>query len=305
MERISVIIPTFQAGLYLDRLLEALQRQRLRAFEIIIIDSSSSDQTLSIARRHGCKTQRIALEDFRHGTARNLGADMAAGEILVYLTQDALPLDDLFLKQLTLPLREGKAAAATARQIAYPDADVLEKFARSFNYPAQSFVRTKEDLPRLGIKTYFFSNTASAVTKEAFCSVGRFSDHVIVNEDMDLCARLIGAGYIVAYQAEAQVYHSHKYSAVKLFKRYFDIGVYMYQAQGLLVGAKTDQEGMRFIRQAFHTLRKQKAWGWIAKLMLESGVKYVAFRLGYHHRWISPWLKRKISGQQSYWIGRD
>ena len=117
-----------------------------------------------------------------------------------------------FLENLTVPLRERRAAAVTARQVAYPRANPLEQFARQFNYPPQSFIRTLDDVQILGIKAYFFSDTASAVWRELFWNVGGFSEELIVNEDMFLCSALLHAGYSVAYQAQAAVFHSHDYS---------------------------------------------------------------------------------------------
>ena len=95
--RISVIIPTFNAEAYLPALLEKLKSQTVD-FELIIIDSSSSDNTLAIAKLYTSNILTIATHDFDHGGTRTLSAKHATGDILVFLTQDALPYDNTIIK---------------------------------------------------------------------------------------------------------------------------------------------------------------------------------------------------------------
>ena len=298
---LSIIIPTFQAAQFLPELLSRLYDQTVKSIEVILVDSGSTDGTADFAASKGCKVISIAHDAFRHGRARNLGARAARGEILVFLTQDALPIGPDFLDNLTIPLRNGVAVAATARQVAYPQANPLEQFARHFNYPSQPFVRTLDDINTLGIKAYFFSNTASAVWQDIFWRVGGFNEEVIVNEDMFLCSVLLHAGFSVAYQAQASVFHSHEYSLFRIFQRYFDIGIFFSQAGDALQGGNTGGEGLRFNIQASQALLSKRAWAWIPRLYFESGLKLIAFQVGRCQRLLPVWLKRKISGQRSYW----
>jgi len=160
------------------------------------------------------------------------------------MTQDALPVDRSFLGELVRPIPQGCEAAACARQVPRSDAPPPEAFARSFNYPPESHIRAISDVPRMGFKAFFFSNVASAVSREALCAVGGFPERVIMDEDVLLCARLLCAGYRAAPQAEAAVYHSHHYTLSQQFKRYFDIGTFVSQAGEALEGAKTGEEGV-------------------------------------------------------------
>ena len=299
--KLSIIIPTFQAARYLPDLLSSLKEQTESSTEIILVDSASTDGTAELAASGGCQVISIPQEAFRHGRARNLGARAAHGDILVFLTQDALPIGPNFLEDLIVPLREGKAAAVTARQVAYPQANPLEQFARQFNYPPQSFLRTLDDVQILGIKAYFFSDTASAVWREVFWNVGGYSEELIVNEDMFLCSALLHAGYSVAYQAQAAVFHSHDYPLSRLFQRYFDIGTFFSQAGNALQGGHTSGEGLRFNLEASRALIEKRAWVWLPRLYLESGVKFLAFQIGRWQRWLPVWLKRQLSGQRFYW----
>lgn len=299
--RISVIIPTYQAQKNLHRLLTSLNAQSLPPDEVIVIDSSSTDETILIAMREKCKVITINKDDFRHGKARNLGVDASSGDLIVFLTQDVNPADNNFLEELTRPILQG-AAATTARQIPYPSANPVEEYSRQYNYPEVSKLRSQVDMDDFGIRAYFFSNSASAIDRKIFQLIGGFSENVIVNEDMELCARLISKGFTVVYQATAKVYHSHNYSFVQLFNRYFDIGVFFTQANSEIRAIKPSGEGFKFARRGFVTLANQNTWYWIPRFIVDVGIKYLAFSFGKQNELLPIWLKRKFSAQRQYWI---
>jgi rhamnosyltransferase len=135
----------------------------------------------------------IRRADFDHARTRNLIAAKATGDTLVFFTQDVAPVSGAFLETLTQPVRSGIAAAAYARQIPAEDATLLEAFARSFNYPSEPSLRHISRVSRRTLKTFFFSNAASAVSRSCFESVGGFPEPAVTNEDMLLCARLLDA----------------------------------------------------------------------------------------------------------------
>jgi len=290
-----------QAQKYLAVLIPLLRAQTLPPDEIIIVDSSSTDDTVSVARKLGCQVEVISRASFNHGGTRNLGTTFATGQILVFMTQDVAPADTLFIEELTRPIRETQAVAAYSRQIAYPDAPPPEVFARDFNYPADSFLKGAEDIPRLGIKAYFFSDAASAVRRDVFDAVGRYPEQVIVNEDMWLCAKLLQAGHKVAYASRSNALHSHHYTLRQQFKRYFDTGVFMRQSQEILKGARAGGEGLRFLRQLVSYLVKQRRWSWIPYAIAESGVKFLAYHLGKREHLLPRGIKRALSGYPAYW----
>ncbi len=299
--KLSVIIPTWQASTYLPKLIPALRQQSMPPHEIIIIDSSSPDGTAEVAAELGCVVLSIPQSAFNHGATRNQAARSATGEVLVFMTQDASPVDESFLEHLVQPIIRENAAATYARQVAPDTANPLEQFARGFNYPPTPHTKTLNDLERMGVKTYFFSDVASAVDSVTFWEVEGYPDWVIVNEDMVLCGKLLHAGHTIAYQAGAAVYHAHNYSLVKLFRRYFDIGVFMTQAQDILVGAKSGGAGLRFAKAQIQHLWEHNARWWIPRSLVETGLKFVAFHLGKRSRWLPLALNRRLSGQTAFW----
>jgi rhamnosyltransferase len=301
IRKISIILPTLNAGKSLPGLIDTMRRQSLQPLEIIVVDSGSSDGTAETARAAGWVVTKIPGSDFQHGRARNLGAGLARGELLVFLTQDVLPADEQFLANLVRPLIENKASASAARQVASPGASPLETYARETNYPAQSSIRSAEDIQSMGVMAYFFSNAASAVDRATFEALGGFPQDVIVNEDMLFCARLLRAGQRVAYQAEALVYHAHDYSLREQFQRYFDIGVFFSQAAAELGAVQPGGRGVRFALGQIGYLLKRGLWFWIPRAVAESALKFLGFSLGKRSRHLPRGLRRAFSRQKTHW----
>jgi rhamnosyltransferase len=276
----SIIIPTLNASRLIPSLVARLRQQKEREIEIIVIDSESDDGSATVAAALGCHVYSIARRDFDHGGARNLAARNAVGEILVFLTQDVVPIGAEFLTHLTAPIKGRLAAAAYARQVAAADAPLTEAFARSYNYPEESSLRDIATIPRRTLRAFFFSNVASAVSRAAFESVGGFPAPVPTNEDMLLCARLLDGGYRIAYVAEARVTHSHSLTLPQVFRRYFRIGAVAREHQAILRSARNSGDGFDFVQRQINYLLKIGRYDLIPLAITEAGVKALAFYCG-------------------------
>ncbi len=280
--KISVIIPTLNAQDSIKELITRLQSQDIIPTDIIIIDSSSVDKTLEIAKRfNNVKSIVISRKAFNHGKTRNLAAMEACGEILMFMTQDALPVNNKLIRNLTEPLKNPEIAATFGRHIPKQDASLPEIFARQFNYPSEGFIKGREDIQKFGIKTFFLSNACSAYRKEPFFEVGMFPQDVKANEDMLITAKLILRGYKVAYVPEAMIIHSHKYSLLKQFKRYYNIGASFKNREWILNYARPEKEGLRLIKTQLIFIIKQRKYQWIPYILMESLTKYIGFRIGF------------------------
>jgi rhamnosyltransferase len=298
---LSVIIPTLNASDRLGCLITSLREQSLKPLEISVIDSTSDDDTVAIAGAAGCGVQVIDRHQFSHGRARNMAAETACGNVLVFLSQDAIPKDNAFLDEISRPIREGMAVAVTARQIPYPGANPLEVYSRMANYPAVSHLRDLGAVDSMGVMAYFFSNAASAVRKDVIRAIGGFPEDLVVNEDMKLCAELLHAGYTVAYQAEAEVYHSHNFSIGEKFGRFFDIGVFFDQAGDPIESQSPIGRGRSFAFEQIRYLVRTGKWLWVPASAAESLIKLIAFELGKRSRVFPAWIKRILSRQKYYW----
>ncbi|KAF6512385.1 O antigen biosynthesis rhamnosyltransferase rfbN [Geobacillus stearothermophilus] len=302
--RLSIIIPTYNPGILIRNIFETIKpySQRLDS-EIIVIDSSSTDGSLGFLEKENVKVIRIPKSEFNHGGTRNKAAHLAKGDILVYLTQDAIPVDSHSIEKLIKPLLENtKIGMAYGRQLPRADADFFGAFARKFNYPEESQIKTLKDVNKLGIKTVFVSNSFAAYRKEYLMEVGGFPTNTILSEDTYVAARMLKKGLAIAYVAEAQVYHSHNYTIIEEFKRYFDIGVFYGRENWILKEfAKAEGEGAKFAVEQLRAIIKEKKYYLIPPFFIRNAMKFLGYRLGIYEKIIPLTVKKKISMHKQFW----
>jgi exopolysaccharide biosynthesis polyprenyl glycosylphosphotransferase len=298
---ISIIIPTLNAEKHFSAFREALVKQTVQPCEIVVIDSQSTDRTATLFEGMGAKVLTIEKAQFQHGRVRNMGAKETKGDILIFMTQDAIPANEFWLECLIKPICQGKAEASFARQVPYADAGALEQYARSTNYPSESRIVSQDDIQDLGGKAFFFSNSCSAIKKEVFETLGGFTVGTIMNEDMLFAAKILQNGYKIAYVAEAVVNHSHDYNFKQTFKRYFDIGVVMRQAQYDIGAVGMTKTGLAYVRGLMRFLLQQKKYQLIPSGMFESGIKWLGFNLGKLYPLLPQSVLMRLSMHGGYW----
>jgi rhamnosyltransferase len=300
---ISIIIPTFNPGEDFRELLRLLREQTVGA-ELIIIDSSNKKGLIDMLTSpyNVERIIKIRSEDFNHGATRNLGLSASKGDIVVYLTQDAMPADNRCVEKLIQPILDDHSVGATyGRQLPRKNAGSVEAHARLFNYPACSEVKTLSDKERLGIKAPFVSNSFSAYRKEALVSIGGFPSYVIMCEDMYAGAKLLLNNWKVVYCADAMVYHSHNYTILQEFRRYFDIGVFHYSEKWILqTFGKAEGEGLKFMVSEFKYLLKKNPF-LIPSAIIRNMMKFAGFRLGLLEHSMPLWLKQRLSMNRGFW----
>ena len=208
--QVSVVIRTFNEARYLDELLSGVADQDYENVEIVVIDSGSTDATLSIAERHGCVVTHIEKADFTFGRSLNMGSEKASGDILVYISGHCVPKESDWLTKLTAPIRDGVAHYSYGRQVGRDGTKFSER--RLFN---KYFPETSR-IPQDG----FFCNNANAAIARRTFSIYRFDEDVTGLEDMELAKRLVRDGGRVAYVADAPVYHIHDETWVQTKRRY-------------------------------------------------------------------------------------
>ncbi len=153
----------------------------------------------------------------------------------------------------------------------------------------------------MGFKSIFISNSFAAYRREALFAVGGFPSDVIFGEDTIVAAKLLLAGWKIAYVADAQVYHSHAYTSTQDFKRYFDIGVLHSRESWLLQEfGGTGGEGSRFVRSEWNYLWPQY-WWLIPSALIRTALKLVGYRLGRIESKLSLRIKRRLSMHRRFW----
>lgn len=299
--RVALIIPTRNAEAWLDLLVPALQLQSKQPDEWLVVDSESNDQTVMRLEAAGACVRVISANDFNHGGTRRWASEQVQADILIYMTQDAIPHPDCFEK-LCSAFQNSKAAIAYARQLPRSNAGVLEKHARLFNYPDVGRIKTINDKFELGIKTCFSSDSCAAYRVEALESVGGFPQDVIGSEDAFVAAKLLLKDWSVHYVADALVQHSHDYSFMEEFRRYFDIGVFYGREKWIAEAfGHVGGEGLRFVKSEIRALLQAGQWYRILEVLIRSGLKLFGYKLGQQEVYIPIKIKKRISMFSKYW----
>ncbi len=304
--KIDVIIPTYKPGEDLLELLDRLGKQTLPVNRVIIMNTEKAyfeklkEGTDFAAKYPFLTVVHISKKEFDHGKTRHLGVQRSDADIFVMLTQDAMPADEHLLEKLTQHL-SGKVAVAYGRQLPKRDCGVLERISRQFNYPEESLIKGKEDLPRLGIKTFFCSNVCAAYRREVYDALGGFTQRTIFNEDMIYAGTAVQQGWQIAYEAEALVYHSHNYNCWQQFHRNFDLGVSQADHPEVFAIVKSESEGKKMVKSTIKVLSDRGQRGKVPYFILQCCFKYAGYLLGKHYRKLPRFVILWATDNKQYW----
>ena len=254
MTSVSILILTKNGARDLGGLLESIYAQKnTTAPEVIMVDSGSTDSTLEIARRFPLRIEQIRPEDFHHARTRNYAASLASGEILVFLSQDAIPASDRWLASMLDNFSDAAVGAVYGRQIPKPGSTLERQHALNTLYGEQRIVKDPALVNELGYRLYHFSDVNSALRRSVWRTTG-FPEELKVFEDLGIAKRILDAGWKIVYEPEAAVFHSHQHSTIGLMQRYFDIGytlqyLQIWKAQD--VGSSVIRDGKKMLRKTF------------------------------------------------------
>lgn len=328
---VDIIIPTYKPDETLCLLLQKLQGQTFVVHRVIILNTDEKLWKDAVAKYPieeairalpcGYEVYQIAQKDFDHGGTRAFGAAKSDADVIMFMTQDAIPADEYLVERLTEVFagqvcgkenagsegqeNEIQIAAAYARQLPREDCHIVEQYTRQFNYPAQSRIKTKADIKTLGIKTFFCSDVCAAYRKDLFDKLGGFESPVIFNEDMFFAANAIGHDYGVAYVAEAKVVHSHNYTVMQQFHRNFDLAVSQKQHSEIFEQVSSEAEGMRLVKSTVKYLCKiGKPW-LIFHFGMQCVGKYAGYWMGKHYEKLGRKMILKCTMSPWYWKMRE
>jgi rhamnosyltransferase len=302
--RVALIIPTCNAARNWHALHEGISRQSITPQQILVVDSSSSDGTEALVRDAGWPVISIAQRDFNHGGTRQLAAEhLPDAEILIYLTQDAVPFDKDAFSNILAIFDDPVVGAAFGRQLPRLEAGPLEAHARYYNYPPVSRIHAFECRKTLGFKAVFASNSFAAYRRTALDQVGGFPLNALVSEETIVFARLQRIGWKTAYVADASVIHSHGYTIREQFCRYFDIAAGYARENWIEKEYRApNSEGRRFVISEIRYLFPARIH-LIPLAALHTLAKGIGYQLGRLEKHLPLPFKRALSNQKSFWKG--
>ncbi len=277
----SIIILTKNGGANFPQILGRVYSQQYAGnYEVIVIDSGSTDATIEEAQKYPVRMVEIKPEEFHHGHTRNLGAELAQGQYLVYITQDALPLSNYWLQKLTNNFTEPQVAMVIGRQIAWEHTKPPEKFFYFYNFPDFKIV-IKSGADNYYHDNVFISDVNSAYRKEILRQY-RFSESIVMAEDKELAARVLAGGLSIVYEPGAAVYHSHDQTIKSAFEKSLDYGLSLRQGASALPKSNKPLviRVMNYLGAEIRFLNKSKSWQWLPYSIIYEMSKYAGLFLG-------------------------
>ncbi|MBQ6469403.1 MAG: glycosyltransferase [Lachnospiraceae bacterium] len=299
--RVDVVIPVSRPDARLRALLDALSRQSMRPAHILIINAEEKYWKEEYVKDHPeAEIYHIGKKEYIHGNVHNMGAGLVSADAAVFLTQDVLPSDDRMISKLLRPMRSEDVKVVYGRQIPERRSGIMDGYEMMMRFPDESGIRTEEDLAAAGRNACYNSNICAAYDMEAFRALDGFPENCIAAEDQLYAAKVLAAGWSVAYCAGAAVYRNVRLSNADCFRKSFDEGVAYAQHPGIVGTIRDirDEEGSERIRQL---LEEAGLSSYRLRFEWRQRVRRIGFRLGTNYRKLPARLAEECSSNRRFW----
>jgi rhamnosyltransferase len=298
MLEVSILLLTKNDRGNIERLLPALFRQPgIENCEIIAVDSGSTDGSLEILRRFPIRLKQISSQDFHHARTRNYAASLARGNILIFLSQDAIPVSNAWLPAMISNFADAKVGAVYGRQSPKPHSSAERQDVLATIYGNEKLIKDPAQPNHMGYRFYHFSDANAAIRREVWEQV-RFPEDLKVFEDLGIAKRILDRGWKIVYEPEAAVIHSHTHSTVGLLKRSFDIGYTVRvlniwedpRAKGSLL-----RDGWKLVRGKLMRAARNQGGRSARHALWQDIAKSIGFFLGINQNHLPVVLKKRLS----------
>lgn len=276
---IDIICPLYNAENDIERLDKSLkQQENVKINKIRYVLTECKDKTEEKLKKLNIEYKKIKKEDFSHSLTREKEAFESDSDIVVFVTQDVIIEKKDWLFNLTKDIISGEVDACYSRQICTNN--TIEKYTRECNYPKESKIVSKEDIEKLGLKTFFFSDASSAIKRETFVKLNGY-DHknLIISEDMYIAYKLITNGYKIKYCADSEVIHSHVFTLKQYYNRYKDTGKF-FKENSYLNNYKVNQAGGNMAKYILKRAWQEKNWGVLVKYIPNMAARFIGMKVG-------------------------
>lgn len=303
MVELSVLLLTKNGGTELEDLLAALYSQTdVPPFEVIAIDSGSTDGTLEILRRFPIRLEQIPPQTFHHARTRNFAAGLARGDVLVFLSQDAVPASKAWLRTMVSNFEDSRVGAVYGRQFPKPGSSLERQDALNAVYGDKKVVKDPAHRNGMGYRFYHFSDVNAAIRRSVW-EQARFPETLKVFEDLGIAKRILDAGWKIVYEPQCPVFHSHRHTTGELFKRYFDIGYTLklldiWDAPGTKISMVRD--AWKLLKKKVNRMQDHNGGGGVGQGIRQDFVKSFGLFLGSHERWLPRAVKRHLSAHRIF-----
>lgn len=279
---VKIICPLYNGANYIDGLIKSISIQKkVNIKETLFVLTETNDKSEKILKKNKAIYIKIKSSEFSHSLTREKYAMDSDTDIIVFITQDIVIEDELWLYNLTKNIGKNKIAAAFSRQIS--KYNNLEKYTREKNYPEYSRVVSKKDIETLGLNTFFFSDAAAALDLKVFKKLKGYDGKKLpISEDMYYAYKLIMNGYKIEYAADSIVYHSHNFTLKQLYDRYKLTGIFFKQ-NSYLDKYGTNKSGGGLAKYILKRAIKEKNFKVIFRFIPDMSARFIGMKVGKWH----------------------
>lgn len=276
---IDIICPLYNAEKDIENLHKSLLKQKdVQINEIKYVLTESKDNSEERLKNLNIDYKKIKKEEFSHSLTREKEAFNSKADILVFITQDVKIVREDWLYNLTKDIVNGEVDACYSRQLC--DNNTIEKYTRECNYPEESRVVSKENIEKLGLNTFFFSDASSAIKRETFVKLNGYDQkNLVISEDMYIAYKLITNGYKIKYCADSEVIHSHVFTLKQYYDRYKDTGKF-FKENSYLNNYKVNQAGGNMAKYILKRAVQDKNWGVLVKYIPNMAARFIGMEVG-------------------------
>lgn len=276
---IDIICPLYNAEKEIENLHKSLLNQKkVNINKIRYVLTEGKDNTEEKLKNLNLEYKKIKKDEFSHSLTREKEALDSKADVIAFITQDVKIIRDDWLYNLTKDIINGDVDACYSRQIC--DNNTIEKYTRECNYPKESKIVSKNDIEKLGLKTFFFSDASSAIKKDTFIKLNGYDrKNLIINEDMYIAYKLITNGYKIKYCADSEVIHSHIFTLKQYYDRYKDTGKF-FKENSYLNNYKVNQAGGSMAKYVLKRAIQDKNVGVLFRFIPNMAVRFIGMKMG-------------------------
>lgn len=276
---VDIICPVYNGEnciLELDKSIKKQKNVKINSIKYAVTESK--DNTEKILSDNNIDYIKIKKEEFSHSKTREQIAKTCDADIIVFITQDVIIERNDWLYNLTSPIANGECSASYSKQIS--KSKDIEKYTREKNYPETSYITSKEDLEKKGLRTFFFSDASSAISNEVFRKLNYYDNKDLsISEDMYIAYKLIMNDYKIKYVADSVIIHSHNFKFKELYKRYYDTGIF-FKENNYLDKFGTNKTGGSMAKYVLKRILQEKDFGAFFRFWPDMIARFVGMKVG-------------------------
>ncbi len=276
---VDIVCPLYNASEYIEGLHNSLLKQKnveIKNFKYVLTEGK--DNTEEYLVNNKINYRKIKREEFSHSLTREKEAMLSDADVVVFITQDVVIEDELWLYNLVKDIDDKEIVAAYSRQLT--KYNNLEKYTRECNYPDNDIIKSKEDIEKYGLKTFFFSDAASAIDTKVFKSLNGYDNkNLPISEDMYIAYKIIMNGYKIKYCSDSVVYHSHKFTLKEIYDRYKLTGKFFKQ-NSYLDQYGTNGSGASLAKYILKRIFQEKRFLLLFRYPFDMAARFIGMKVG-------------------------